>query len=290
MGKTTFEYQEWAGPLISVSGNSITIEGAPGHVIDCQGDRWWDNKGTNGGKKKPRFFSANNVHSSTIKSLNVLNAPVQAFSITSASNLKIYDITVDDSAGNTHGGHNTDGINISGSTGVHIWNITVSNQDDCVAINSGSNITIEDATCTHGHGISIGSVGNRALNDVSNVKILNSRVSDSENGIRIKTVQGATGSVSDVLFDTITLSNIMVNGIVIRQDYKNSGPTGHPTPGVPIMRLTVKNVVGTVREKGTNVLIKCAAKACSEWNWEGNRVTGGSIIQPHSGVPAEVTV
>lgn len=54
-GTTTFGYKEWSGPLISVSGNNILVEGASGHVIDGNGAAWWDGKGSNGGKTKPKY-------------------------------------------------------------------------------------------------------------------------------------------------------------------------------------------------------------------------------------------
>lgn len=53
-GTTTFGYTPWAGPLISISGSSITVNGASGHVIDGNGAAWWDGKGSNGGKTKPK--------------------------------------------------------------------------------------------------------------------------------------------------------------------------------------------------------------------------------------------
>jgi polygalacturonase len=53
-GTTTFGYKEWDGPLISVSGSNIKVVGASGHLIDGNGAKWWDGKGTNGGKKKPK--------------------------------------------------------------------------------------------------------------------------------------------------------------------------------------------------------------------------------------------
>jgi polygalacturonase len=40
--------------LISVSGTNITVNGATGHVIDGNGGKWWDGKGSNGGKTKPK--------------------------------------------------------------------------------------------------------------------------------------------------------------------------------------------------------------------------------------------
>lgn len=44
-GTTTFGYEEWSGPLISVSGTNIAVSGASGNVIDGGGARWWDGKG-----------------------------------------------------------------------------------------------------------------------------------------------------------------------------------------------------------------------------------------------------
>ena len=53
-GTTSFGYEEWEGPLISVSGTEITVKGASGHVIDGNGAKWWDGEGSNGGKTKPK--------------------------------------------------------------------------------------------------------------------------------------------------------------------------------------------------------------------------------------------
>lgn len=60
-GTTTFGYKEWTGPLIRFAGSDITIQGADGHLIDGNGAKWWDGKGTNGGKDKPKFFYAHDL-------------------------------------------------------------------------------------------------------------------------------------------------------------------------------------------------------------------------------------
>jgi galacturan 1,4-alpha-galacturonidase len=69
-------------------------------------------------------------------------------------------------------------------------------------------------------GLSIGSVGGRSDNTVNTVTISSSTVKNSQNGVRIKTVYGATGSVSGVTYKDITLSGITKYGIVIEQDYE----------------------------------------------------------------------
>ncbi|KAF8435615.1 glycosyl hydrolases family 28-domain-containing protein [Kalaharituber pfeilii] len=74
------------------------------------------------------------------------------------------------------------------------------------------------------------------------------RIGRGRTWVRIKTVYGATGSVSNFTYADITLKNITKYGIVIEQDYENGSPmaTGKPTSGVPISNVTLKDVKGTV--------------------------------------------
>jgi polygalacturonase len=67
-GTTTFGYKEWKGPLVSISGDHITVDGT-GATLDGDGSRWWDTKGTNGGKDKPKFFYAHKMTNSVIKGI-----------------------------------------------------------------------------------------------------------------------------------------------------------------------------------------------------------------------------
>ncbi|KAK4496532.1 hypothetical protein PRZ48_012512 [Zasmidium cellare] len=245
-GTTTFGYKEWSGPLVSVSGKSITVTGASGSLLDGGGARWWDGQGSNGGKTKPKFFYAHSLTSSTITGINIKNSPVQVFSINGANQLALNTISIDNKDGDSGGGHNTDAFDVGDSTGVTISGATVYNQDDCLAANSGTDITFTGGYCSGGHGLSIGSVGGRSDNTVDTVNIENSQIVNSQNGVRIKTVSGATGSVKGVTYSNIKLSGITKYGIVIEQDYENGSPTGTPTNGVPITGVTVKGVTGSV--------------------------------------------
>lgn len=148
------------------------------------------------------------------------------------------------------------------------------------------NIHFTGGYCSGGHGLSIGSVGGRSNNVVSNVVIESSTVTNSDNGIRIKTVYGATGSVSGVTFKNIKLSNIAKYGIVIEQDYQNGSPTGTPTTGVPITGLTVSGVTGSVSSSATDIYILCGSGSCSNWSWSGVSVTGGKTSSKCLNVPS----
>jgi polygalacturonase len=142
---------------------------------------------------KPKFFYAHKMISSKISGITIKNSPVQVFSINNAQSLTIDGVTIDDSAGDSGGGHNTDAFDIGDSTYVTVQNSKVYNQDDCVAVNSGTNIWVSNLYCSGGHGLSIGSVGGRDDNTVQNVTFTGSQVVNSQNGVRIKTVYDATG-------------------------------------------------------------------------------------------------
>ncbi|KAE8386168.1 hypothetical protein ETB97_012730 [Aspergillus alliaceus] len=283
-GTTTFGYKEWKGPLISISGTSITVRQNSGAKIDCGGSRWWDGKGGNGGKTKPKFFAAHKLQQSSITGLKVYNTPAQGFSI-QADHLTITGVLIDNSAG-TRLGHNTDAFDISSSTYITIDGATVYNQDDCLAINSGEHINFTNGYCNGGHGLSIGSVGGRSKNTVNDVTISNSQVINSQNGARIKTVYGATGSVSGVKFKDITLKGITKYGIIVQQDYKNGHPTGNPTNGVKVNDITFEKVTGTVTGSATDINILCGSGSCSNWTWTGNSITGGKKSSKCKNVPA----
>lgn len=152
-GTTTFGYQEWEGPLVSVSGTQITVDAEAGAIIDGGGAQWWDGQGGNGGKTKPKFFFAHGLERSLIQNLYMKNSPVQVFSINGCHGLHMNNIIVDNKAGDALGGHNTDAFDIGSSNRVTITGAVVNNQDDCLAINSGS-VSSFHKTVLNGNGTS----------------------------------------------------------------------------------------------------------------------------------------
>lgn len=139
-----------------------------------------------------------------ISNLNIQNYPVHCFDITGGDTILLSNIKLDNSAGNAANsasngdpaGHNTDGFDISSTDNLILENSSVSNQDDCVAVTSGTNILVTGMTCTGGHGLSIGSVGGKSDNTVDTITFRNSVVTNSQNGCRIKTNSDTTGAVS----------------------------------------------------------------------------------------------
>lgn len=280
-GETTWGYEEWEGPLFAVSGTSITVTGASGSTLNGNGADYWDGEGSDGGKTKPKFFQAHDLTTSTISGITILNAPVQVFSIDGASTLALTDITINNQDGDSEGA-NTDGFDIGDSTGVTITNAKVYNQDDCVAINSGSNIVFTGGYCSGGHGLSIGSVGGRDDNTVSDVTFESSQVVDSQQAVRIKTISGDTGTVKSITYKDITISGSTDYGVVITQAYDGT----EATTGVPITDLTLSGITGTVSSDATNVYIDCgSSSSCSGWTWDVD-VTGGKTSTSCENVPS----
>ncbi|ORY19440.1 polygalacturonase precursor [Clohesyomyces aquaticus] len=284
-GTTTFEYFDANYDLIKLGGNGITVAAAPDAVIDGNGQAWWDGLGSNGGMAKPNhFITMSKVNgNSVIKDLYIQNWPVHCFSISNCNNLSIFNITLNNTAGyapnNRSNGlaaaHNSDGFDISTSNNVVLRDSWVKNQDDCVAVTSGNNITVKNMYCYGGHGLSIGSVGGKSNNNVTNILFEDSIIVNNENGARIKSNSETTGYIAGITYRNITLENISTYGIDIQQDYLNGGPTGSPTNGVIITDITMENIHGTVTGKGKDYYILCGEGSCSNFTFNNISISGG---------------
>lgn len=253
------------------------ITGTGSNSFDGNGACYWEKKKT-GGKKKPKFFLFHLVDSH-VDSLTILNAPVHIFMISNCHNTLFNNIKIDNRAGDGLA-TNTDGFHLTESTDIIIRDCIVYNQDDCFAMTSGERVSFTHSTCANGNGVSIGSIGNKASNDVSDVTVSGITIINSLNGFRIKTIQGATGSVSNIKVSDLNLVNIKAFGIVIRQDYINAQgnvPQRFPTSGVTITDLDISNIRGFVSPKGQPILIYCGSTSCSLWKWGNIHIQGGSV-------------
>ncbi|KAJ6880477.1 hypothetical protein NC652_033726 [Populus alba x Populus x berolinensis] len=108
---------------------------------------------------------------------------------------------------------NTDGIHIGRSTTVKITGDCVSLGDGCQQIN------VEKVTCGPGHGISIGSLGRyHDEQPVIGVTVRNCTLTNTENGVRIKTWPASpSGVASNVNFEDIIMNNVS-NPVLIDQE------------------------------------------------------------------------
>nr|ACL80126.1 endo-polygalacturonase PG1 [Thanatephorus cucumeris] len=278
-GDVKFGVANWAGPLFSVSGKGITFNGN-GHTFDGQGPSYWDGQGGNGGVTKPHPMMKIKI-SGTYSNVKVLNSPAHTYSISNPAKLVMSKLTIDKSAGdapnNQSGGkaagHNTDGFDVS-TTDLTIEDSTICNQDDCIAINKGSNIIFQRNSCTGGHGISIGSISTGAT--VQNVQILNNQIINNDQALRIKTKADATSaSVPGITFSGNTATGTKKFGVIVDQGYPTT--LGAPGNGVKISGINFTGSTNNiaVTSSAQRVAVNCGTGCTGTWDWSKLTVTGG---------------
>ncbi|CAE6489799.1 unnamed protein product [Rhizoctonia solani] len=308
LGDVKFGVANWGGPLFSISGTNIKFNGN-GHTFDGQGPSYWDGKGGNGGVVKPHPMMKIKM-SGTYSNVKVLNSPAHVYSISNPAKLVMSKLTVDNSAGDKSNsksggkaaGHNTDGFDVS-TNDLVIEDSTIYNQDDCIAINKGSNIIFQRNTCSGGHGISIGSVSTGAT--VKNVQILNNKIVNNDQALRIKTKADATNApqtrypttlgspgnvpmsalriktkadatnaaVTNVVFTGNTATGVNKYGVIVDQGYPTT--LGKPGNNVVMSGITFGTNNIAVGANAQRVAVNCGSKCTGTWDWSGLKVTGG---------------
>jgi len=124
---------------------------------------------------------------------------------------------------------NTDAIDPGPVTNALIRDCDIDTGDDDIVMKSGgTNVLIENCTIKHGHGISIGSgttVG------IHNMLVRHCTMTDSDIGIRIKSMRGAGGPVENIRYTDIQMDNV-ANTIVLDLNYvDNNRPDFKGDPG-----------------------------------------------------------
>lgn len=227
----------------------LTVEG--GGTIDGMGQKWWDSSCKTDPKKPCRhaptaitFHKCNNL---VVKNLMITNGQQMQMAFTNCDRVSVSHVSVFAPSKSP----NTDGIHISSSTNVKVKDSTIRTGDDCISIVSNSSkVDIRRIICGPGHGISIGSLGKSGSCDqVSDVNVRGAILSNTENGVRIKTWQGGTGFVKNVKFEDVWMENVS-NPIIIDQYYCDSHkPCPNKTCAVNVENISFVNIGGTSATK-----------------------------------------
>ncbi|EGZ24718.1 polygalacturonase, partial [Phytophthora sojae] len=251
--------------------------------LDGQGAWYWKQGQS---ITRPVFFRLHGVSDSVLSGFTLKNSPYRTFSIVNCESTTISGLTLDSSAGDGTA-KNTDGFDLTKNDAVTITGNKIYNQDDCPAMQSSTNTVFSNNYCSGGHGISIGSLGGDAVDEsttVSGLTVSGNSIVDSDNGLRIKTIIGLKGLMTNVKYSNNKLSNVK-NAIVMHSDYSKSkdGYTGSPTSAVTIEGVTISGLKGSA----TNLYdIVANPKVVSGWSFSGIQVsassTGKMAGQPNS--------
>ena len=152
-------------------------------------------------------------------------------------------------------GPNTDGLNPDSCKDVLIEECHFCTGDDCVAINSGinedgwrvgkpcQNIMIRNCMMTGGHGGVV--IGSAMSGGVENILMTNCHISNTMQGIRLKSMRGRGGYVRNVKIRDIRLENITDQAIQVNMFYESS--TVIPKTQTPpvFSEISMENVEGS---------------------------------------------
>ncbi|CAI7847592.1 unnamed protein product [Closterium sp. NIES-54] len=234
--------------------DGLTVAGAG--RIDGGGDLLWRRPANS----RPHLLLLAEMRRVVVTGITLSNAPMMHLVLRSCAGAVVRGIETR-SPGSSP---NTDSIHVSACSQVSISNSWLHGGDDDVSIVAGSsNISIDNVTCSAGHGISIGSLGYGGTTAcVSNVTVTNSVLSGLSNGLRIKTYQGGSGSVFNIHYENITMLNVD-RPIVIDQYYCDAEPCGSGLQALSIFNITYTNITATADATTARGIIRGIDLACS---------------------------
>lgn len=195
-------------PLITCASGTTDLAITGEGMIDGSGKEFWDWSDKAARKypagrvivTRPYLVSLRGVTRLHVEGVTLTNSPM--FHLVPVGE----DITIENvKIKAPHDAPNTDAID-PGGTRIVIRHCTIDTGDDDVAVKNGArDVLIEDLTCLHGHGISIGS-GTR--DGLSHMIVRRCTFEGTDNGLRIKSYRGNGGDVHDIWYSDITMKNV----------------------------------------------------------------------------------
>ncbi|CAI5473677.1 unnamed protein product [Closterium sp. Yama58-4] len=234
--------------------DGLTVAGAG--RIDGGGDLLWRRPANS----RPHLLLLTEMRRVVVTGITLSNAPMMHLVLGSCVGVVVRGIATR-SPGSSP---NTDSIHVSACSQVSISDSWLHGGDDDVSIVAGSSgISINNVTCTAGHGISVGSLGYGGKTAcVSNVTVTNSVLSSLSNGLRIKTYQGGSGAVFNVRYENITMLNVD-RPIIIDQYYCDAEPCGSGLQALSIFNISYTNITATADATTAQGIIRGIDLACS---------------------------
>lgn len=232
-------------PLPLTKYQSMWVEQNPGIQYEAYYKRTIDKKFF-----RPSFFQAYNCKNILIEGVTFRNSPFWTINPEFCDNVTVTGISIFNPYS-----PNTDGINPSSCTNVHISNCHISVGDDCITIKSGrdadgrkyakatENVTITNCTMLSGHGGVV--IGSEMSGGIKKVTISNCVFDGTDRGIRIKSARGRGGVVEDIRVDNIVMKNIKEEAIILDLFYDKENAAEPVSERTPIFRnIHISNVTG----------------------------------------------
>jgi polygalacturonase len=196
-----------------------------------------------------QFFRCRDI---LIEGITIVDSPFWTVNPEFCDNVTVTGITIVNDADSP----NTDGINPSSCSNVHISNCHIDVGDDCITIKSGrdadgrrwgracENITITNCTMLAGHGGVV--IGSEMSGSVRRVTISNCIFDGTDAGIRLKSSRGRGGIVEEIRVNNIVMHNIRKNAFIFDLFYDRESAVEPVSERTPVFRnVHISNVTGS---------------------------------------------
>ncbi|KAK4572709.1 hypothetical protein RGQ29_030940 [Quercus rubra] len=244
--------------------DGLTVSG--GGVFDGKGQQAWQKNECNKDKNcnvLPINIRFDYVTNSKVQDITSKDSKYFHINLLGCKQLQFQHVTITAPANSP----NTDGIHLGRSSQITITNADIGTGDDCISFGAGTqDITVNQVTCGPGHGISVGSLGKyQSEEPVSGIRVTGATLSNTDNGVRIKTwPASSSGVASDIHFEDVVMNNV-ANPIIIDQNYCPNGQCSNQSPSkVKISNVSFKKIRGTSSTKEAVNLICSKSVPCQQ--------------------------
>uniref|UniRef100_A0A0D9WJ99 Pectate lyase superfamily protein domain-containing protein n=1 Tax=Leersia perrieri TaxID=77586 RepID=A0A0D9WJ99_9ORYZ len=252
-----------------------------GGVIDGRGHRWWarscksKHNATENctSEAAPKALHFENCQDVSVMGITVQNSQQSHLTFTRCSHVKANYLRIT----SPEDSPDTIGVQIVSSRNVHIMDDLISTGHDCVSIvGNSTDVRLRAISCGPGHGISIGALGeNRSYHRVEKIKMDTLFISNTENGVRVKTWQGGCGTARKMKFGDILMKNV-TNPIVIDQHYSSSNEipcSSKNGSAVAVGEISYMDIAGTSASERAVTFACSDASPCSKLSMENVNIT-----------------
>ncbi|KAF7332543.1 putative exopolygalacturonase X [Mycena kentingensis (nom. inval.)] len=258
-------------------GTNLVIDG--GGTLDGAGQAWYDAFAKNATLLRPiilTVFQATNV---LVQNIHFLNGPEWSNLINEGKNVTFNNITLNAASTSSNAAKNTDGWDIYRSDQVKILNSVVNNGDDCVSFKTRrtswyKTSTVRDLTASPSLGQFAG-----MFDIVENVTATNIRMSNAQNGARIKCWAGSgvgSGIVKNITFNGFIESKVD-NPVIIDQCYMTSASDCAAFPSNTLIQDIFFNNISGTASGSTVANLGCSPGArCTDINVNNFALAAGS--------------
>lgn len=254
-------------------------------LIDGNGQDAYDRFAEDSSYDRPTLLYITGSSNVVVQGITLKNPPNVFISARgSSTNLQFSGLTLSAMSKSSNAAKNTDGFDIGPASYVTLSNISVTNDDDCVAFKPGANYaTVNDITCTGSHGLSVGSLGNShgSTDTVSNIYVARATMINSTKAAGIK-LYPAGADHGTAVVRNVTWDGVVVVGsdyaFQIQSCYNEDADYCDATPSTATLTdIVVKGFSGTTSSKYEPVVanINCpAAGSC------GVTMSGMTVAPP----------